>query len=120
MIIDDRIVINGVELPSPVDLNYSLEDIDVDSKRDVKNAKMRRNRIRKDAVKLSISYSISSLEEVSLVLNTIEPSSFNVEYYDLKEGKRVTKEMYAGTKTFRPIAVSGNWIQGFKFNLTEV
>ena len=118
--INSDLIVNGVLLPSPVSIDYSLEDVDADSKRDVKKAKMNRNRIRKDVVKLSIVYSINSLEEVSLVLNTIESTSFNVEYYDLKEGKRITKEMYAGAKNFRPINVGGHWIQGFKFSFTEV
>ena len=120
MKIDDRVIVNGVELPSPVTLDYSLEDIDKDSKRDVSKAKMRRNRIRSDVVKLSFTYSINSLEEVTMVLNAIKAVNFEVEYYDYKESSRVTKQMYAGPKTFRPISVSGNWIQGFKFNLTEV
>ena len=120
MTIDNRVVVNGVALPAPVTLDYSLEDIDKDSNRDVSNAKMRRNRIRSDVVKLSFTYTVNSLEEVTTVLNAIKSKTFDVEFYDYKEGKRVTKEMYAGAKTFRPIAVSGNWIQGFKFNLTEV
>lgn len=115
-----KIKVNGVELPAPIDMEYSLEDLDADSERDVNSGILDRNRIRSDVFKLSLSYSMESPEAVSKVLKAISSATFSVELFDIKNNKRVTKTMYAGPKTSQLILNDGVWVKGLKFNLTEV
>lgn len=115
-----EIKVNGVVLPAPVDLDYSLEDLDADSERDVKSGILDRNRIRSDVFKLSLTYGCDDLVTISKVLQAISPATFNVELFDIKSNKRVTKKMYAGPKSTKLICNNGVWLKGTKFNLTEV
>lgn len=117
---DLTIKVNDVLIPTPVDIEYQLEDLDADSTRDISSGKLDRNCIRKDLVKISLSYGIDKLSDISLLLNTISHETFKVEYFDLKENERISKVMYAGSKTFRLIRVGGVYIKGFKVNFIEV
>lgn len=117
---DLTIKVNGTFIPTPVDIDYGLEDLDADSSRDVTTGKLDRNRIRKDVVKLNLVYGIDKLSDISLLLNTISGENFTVEYFDLIENGRIEKVMYAGPKSFRVIKAGGVWIKGFKVNFTEV
>lgn len=117
---DIKIKVNGALLPAPVSLEYSLEDLDADSERDVNTGRLNRNRIRSDVFKLSLTYGMDDMVTVSKVLKTISPSTFNVELYDIKNGNRVLKTMYAGPKSIKMICSNGVWVKGLKFNLTEV
>lgn len=111
---------NGVVLPAPISLEYSLEDLDADSERDVNTGRLNRNRIRSDVFKLSLTYGMDDMATVSKVLKAISPPTFSVELYDIKNGNRVVKTMYAGPKSMKMICINGVWGKGFKFNLTEV
>ena len=115
-----EIKVNGVVLPAPIDLDYSLEDLDADSERDVKSGVLDRNRVRSDVFKLSLTYGYDDLATISKVLQAISPATFNVELFDIKSNKRVTKKMYAGPKSTKLICNNGVWLKGTKFNLTEV
>lgn len=115
-----KIKINGVELPAPVQMDYNLEDLDADSDRDTRSGKLNRNRIRSDVLKLSLSYGIDDTDSVSSVLKAISPSTFQVEFFDVKNNMRDTKTMYAGAKSMQMILNNGVWIKGLKFNLVEV
>lgn len=115
-----EIKVNGEVLPAPVDLEYSLEDLDADSERDVKNGTLDRNRIRSDVFKLSLTYGLDDIDTLSKVLKIISPATFPVELFDIKNNKRVTKTMYAGPKSTKMICNNGVWLKGTKFNLTEV
>ena len=63
---------------------------------------------------------MDDMATVSKVLKTISPSTFDVELYDIKNGNRVLKTMYAGPKSIKMICSNGVWVKGLKFNLTEV
>ena len=115
-----KIIVNGVELPAPINMDYNFEDLDVDSERDVKNAKLSRNRIRADVMKVSLVYGIDDTATVSQVLKAISSETFSVELFDVKENKRTTKIMYAGPKTMQMVFYNKAWIKGLKFNLVEV
>lgn len=117
---DLKIIVNGVELPAPVSIEVNLEDLDSDSFRDTKYAKMHRNRLRSSVSKISLSYSIDDVEKMSAVLNAIDPETFSVTVFDLKQMKRVTKTMYAGPKSYGYIMNSCVWVKAMKFNLVEV
>ena len=117
---DIKIKINGADIPAPISLDYSLEDLDADSERDVSRGILDRNRIRSDVFKLSLTYAMNDLAQTSLLLKTISPATFSVELFDVKNNNRATKTMYAGSKTMQMICNKGVWIKGLKFNLTEV
>ena len=89
-----KIVVNGVELPAPISIDYNLEDLDADSARDAKSAELSRNRIRADVTKVSLIYGMDDTETVSNVLKAISPETFSVELFDVKENKRATKTIY--------------------------
>ena len=115
-----KIVVNGVELPAPISIDYNLEDLDADSARDAKSAELSRNRIRADVMKVSLIYGIDDTATVSHVLKAISSETFSVELFDVKENKRTTKKMYAGPKSMQLVLYKGVWIKGLKFNLVEV
>ena len=117
---DQSIKIKGTAIPVPVNIDVSLEDIDADSQRDVSSATLNRNRIRSDVVKISLTYSLNDIDEVSAFLNLISGETFSVEYFDIKSKSRKTTTMYAGPKTYQHIFLNGEWIRGLKVNLTEV
>ena len=117
---DIKIKVNGVVLPAPISIDYSLEDLDADSERDVNTGRLSRNRIRSDVFKLSLTYGTDDMATVSKVLKTVSPATFSVEIYDIKNSKRVVKTMYAGPKSLKMICNNGVWIKGLKLNLTEV
>lgn len=115
-----KIIVNGVELPPAVSFDYGLEDMDADSERDVNSGVLYRNRIRSDMLKISVAYAVNDTTSISNVLKAISPATFSVEVYDFKEGKRITKTMYAGPKSFQPVCLNGVWVKSLKFNLVEV
>lgn len=115
-----KLKIDGVELPAPISMDYSLEDIDEGSERDVKNAILDRNRVRANAYKISLSYGINDIETVSKVVNMISPETFEVEIFDILTLERKTITMYAGSKSFGYMVYNGAWIKALKFNLVEV
>ena len=115
-----KIKVNGVELPAPIDIDYSLEDLDADSERDVQSGVLDRNRIRPDVFKLSLTYGMNSPEDISKILKTISPGTLSVELYDIKNNNRMIKTMYAGPKSTKMICNENVWLKGLKFNLTEV
>lgn len=115
-----KVIVDGTALPAPINLDYSLEDLDADSERDTRSGKLDRNRIRSDVFKLSLSYGIDDTDSVSSILNAISPETFQVEFYDVKKNLRITKTMYAGPKSFQMILNDGVWIKGLKFNIVEV
>lgn len=114
-----KIKINGVELPAPVDMDYNLEDIDIDSERDVSSAIMDRNRARADVYKIPLAYAIDDMETVSKVLNMVHPETFQVEIFDIMTLKRRTITMYAGPKSMRFICSNNVWVKSLRFNLVE-
>lgn len=68
-----------------------------ESYRDTKG-ETHRDRIASDKRKLICEWGPLTQEEISAILNAIEPVFFTVKYYDPKEGL-VTKTFYAGSKS---------------------
>ena len=115
-----KLKINGEELPSPIQMDYELSDLDKDSQRDIQTLRMHRNRGLADVIIISLVYGLNDLSTISKVLKAIEPENFEVELHDLKENERVTKTMYASSKTAQFVVSNGVWIKGLKFKLVEV
>lgn len=118
---DVKIKINGVDLPPPSTYDVEYEDYDADSIRGIEDAVLERNRIRANVQKVTLSYLLKNLDDISTVYKMVKPATFQVELWDDTEGKRVTKEMYAGPKKHSYIRTQ-NGIKGqaIKFSLIEV
>lgn len=116
---DIQLKINNTTIPAPIDMSYSLEDIDKDSGRDIKDAKMYRNRQLADVVKIGITYEINDVDSISTLMNLISDTFFDVEYFDIKSKTRVTKEFYAGSKSFNFVCVGDVFVKGLKFNIVQ-
>lgn len=116
---DVKIKINGVEIPPPTDMDFELNDVDVESGRNVSDGVMSRNRLRSDVFKVTLTYTIDDADSISKLLNLISGEYFNVELFDLKQNKRTTKSCYAGNKAYKLICIDRVWVSGFKVSLVE-
>lgn len=118
---DIKILIEGVELPAPSSMELQYEDLDADSIRSISDGVLERNRIRSNVQKVTLSYLLKDLVDIKTVYEMVSPSTFEVELRDDTQGKRVTKEMYAGPKSHSYIRTqSGIKGQAIKFSLIEV
>ena len=118
---DIKIKINGVDLPPPSAMDVEYEDYDADSIRGISDAVLERNRIRANVQKVTLSYLLKNLEDITTVYTMVKPATFQVELWDDTQGKRVTKEMYAGPKKHSYIRTQkGIKGQAIKFSLIEV
>jgi len=115
-----KLKINGEELPSPIQMDYELSDLDINSQRDIQTLRMHRNRGLLDMVSISLVYGLNDLTTISKILKAIEPENFEVELHDLKENLRATKTMYASSKQAQFVVNNGAWVKGLKFKLVEV
>lgn len=93
--------VDNYVLPQFSEYSGSLSDLDVESGRNVNGGVMERNRIRSDIHKLEFSYDILTYDVARDILQAIKPSSFNVEFFAIDLGKRITKKMYVGDKSFQ-------------------
>ncbi len=115
------IMIDGVKLPTPSTLDFEYSDLDVDSLRIITTGKLKRNRVRSDVQKIKLGYLLTDIPDIDKMMKMIKPKEITVTLYDNSTGSRVTKQMYAGNKSYSYIRVArGIKGQGFKFNLTEV
>lgn len=118
---DIKILIEGVELPAPSTMDIEYEDLDADSIRSISDGVLERNRIRSNVQKVTLSYLLKDLTDIKTVYEMVGPATFNVELRDDTQGKRVTKEMYAGPKKHSYVRTqSGIKGQAIKFSLIEV
>ena len=118
---DIKILINGEELPAPSSIDVEFEDLDADSIRSLTDGVLERNRIRPNVQKITLSYLLKELDVISEVYQMITPATFSVELWDDVQGKKVTKQMYAGPKKHSYIRTqSGIKGQAIKFSLIEV
>lgn len=115
-----KIKINGVELPAPIQIDYNIEDLDIDSGRDTKSAILYRNRARADIYKIPLAYALDDVETVSKVLNMIHPETFDVEVFDILTLDRKTIKMYAGPKSMQFVICNNVWVKALRFKLIEV
>jgi len=117
---DISIKISGEVIPSSfIDLKYDIEDLDVDSIRDINNGILDRNRIRQGVFKLNITYAITGLEDIQKVLRLTEPVEFQVEILNLRTLTRTTHTMYCAKKSTQLVKHEKAWTKGLSFSLTE-
>lgn len=112
--------INGVQLPAPIKINSSYMDI-TNAKRNSAGTMI--IDIIAEKVKLEVEWGLLSVEEVSYILNTISPSTFQIQYFDIKQNKEVTKMFYKGNRSMQYMYYKNGVpykIKGFKVNFIEV
>lgn len=121
-----KVVVNGYTLPVCSEYSGSLSDVDVDSGRSVNDGIMLRNRLRNDMHKLEFKYSLLTYDQALPIIKAVKPVFVNVEFFALDQGKRITRKMYVGDKTFNYIMAIPNGqssfelcVQQLSFNLIE-
>lgn len=92
------LTINGKVMPCPSSLVWTIEDYDLDSARSV-SGEMQRTRIcSKEKIQLEWNAGALSVEEVSLILQSISPIFIKVKYFSPLAGDYVEKTMYCGNR----------------------
>ena len=89
--------VDGVDMPEPSRLQWSLQDVSVgDSGRD-DSGKMYKGRITQK-VKLEIAWNAVSPSSASTILNAFNPEYINVRYFDPKANAYQVKNFYVGDR----------------------
>lgn len=115
------IKIEGVALPTPSDIKVEIQDLDSDSVRPISTGKLRRNKIRSNMLKVTLTWNLNTFVDVMNILTIITPSTFNTELYIPDHGIRGTREMYAGNKGYNYVRTkTGLKAKSFSFALIEV
>lgn len=89
--------INGLAIPSPKEMSVEINDIDGESGRAL-DGSFKRDRI---AVKrkISLSWGPLKLQDISIILKSVQDIFFMVTYPDPMEGSIITKTFYVGNRT---------------------
>ena len=115
------IKIDGVALPTPSGVKVEIQDLDGESVRPISTGILRRNRIRSDMLKVTLTWNLNTFVDVMNILKTVTPSEFNTELYIPDHGIRGVKRMYAGNKSYNYIRTKqGLKAKSFSFALIEV
>lgn len=114
--------INGVDLPTPTKYEFEFSDLDSEKTGRDLNYKMIRHRKRANVYSFPLSWENIGLDDLRLIFNAISPPMFNVTFFDLVSGNRVTKRMYAGNRQVKASVIKGdlsNAVCSISFNLIE-
>lgn len=115
------IKINGAALPTPSGIKVEIQDLDGESVRPVATGILRRNRIRSNMLKVTLTWNLNTFVDIMGILNTVTSAEFNAELYIPDHGVRGTKKMYAGNKNYNYIRTkTGLKAKSFSFALIEV
>lgn len=115
------IKVNGVALPTPSDIKVEIQDLDGESVRPIATGVLRRNRIRSNMLKVTLTWNLNTFPDILNILTLIAPSEFIAELYIPDHGIRGTKKMYAGNKSYNYINTKkGLKAKSFSFALIEV
>lgn len=113
------IKIDGVDMPTPSEYDYSIQDISKAER--VANGDLVIDRINtKDKIYLKFNH--LSKADLSLILGAVTPISFAVEYEDPLTDTRITGTFYVGDRKmglFRYVNGKSVW-RNITFNLIEV
>lgn len=91
------LIIDGVDLPSPVDYSVPSEDLDSEGSGRNEEGVMQRDRIREGTRTIRFGWVMLTEEETAKLLSAAKPSKFNLTYRDPEYGI-VTKSVYASKK----------------------
>lgn len=115
------IKVNGVALPAPSDIKVDIQDLDGESVRPVATGILRRNRIRSNMLKVTLTWNLNTFVDVMSILNAVTPVQFTTELYIPDHGIRGAKTMYAGNKSYNYVKTkTGLKAKSFSFALIEV
>lgn len=112
---------NGIEITCPSVQEYEGQQL-VDSGRNARGV-MVAQKINRRQVKLNLEWKVIYPKELQKVLQLIETFIGKVTYYDPKEGKFITREMYWGDYSVSTYQVLENgtpvFFTGFKASLID-
>ena len=118
---DVVLTINGVIMPTPSEMSWTLQTFDLDSGRSTDGTMQRTVVCHKEALNLSWNSANLDASEISMILKAVLPPFFKVGYFSPLEGAWVERQMYAGDKqtSFYSI-IDGVPVQdSISFNLIE-
>lgn len=111
--------------PTPSVLTRTLHDVDKDPFTDLQGY-THRNRVRNNVEDIVLTYNVLSDNDLSYILERINPEYIYVELTDKKTKERKVHKMYASDKTFNTSMVykdeNGKWIErsvALSFSLIE-
>ena len=118
---DVVLTINGVIMPTPSSMSWSLQTFDLDSGRSTDGTMQRTVVCHKEALNLSWNSANLTPAEISQILKAVLPPFFKVGYFSPLEGAWVERQMYVGDRqtSFYSI-IDGIPVQdSLSFNLIE-
>ena len=117
---DVLIRVDGVDMPNPSSLNWSLQDVSIgDSGRD-DTGYMYKGRITQKR-KLEIEWKAVTPSEASTILSAFNPEYINVRYFDPLLNSWQIKNFYAGDRAcnVKIWTVDSKLYETLKFNIIE-
>ena len=118
---DVVLTINGVIMPTPSSMSWTLQTFDLDSGRGVDGTMNRTVVTHKEQLSLSWNSANLNASEISMILKAVLPPFFKVGYFSPLEGAWVERQMYVGDRqtSFYSI-IDGVPVQdSLSFNLIE-
>ena len=115
------LTIGGKVMPCPSTMQWDISTYDLDSARGVDGTMQRQVICHKEKLNLTWRAGALTMDEVSLILNSIMPTFFNVTYFSPLANAYVTKQMYVGDRSanFYSIIDGKPVIDEISFNLIE-
>ena len=109
--------INNTDLPNPSTYQVQQSDLDGTGTSRSITGNLYRNCIRKNLVKILVSWENLPYDKVSIIMNSINSESFTVEYYD---GTDTPKSItgYTGDRSLSTVSVNPNKIMDSRWNLS--
>ena len=92
---DVVLTINGVIMPTPSEMSWTLQTFDLDSGRSTDGTMQRTVVCHKEALNLSWNSANLTPAEISQILKAVLPPFFKVGYFSPLEGAWVERQMYA-------------------------
>lgn len=94
----DLLKINNQQIATPSSFKYTLSDLDLESGRNL-NGEMVRNRVA-TKVRLDLTWNsgVMDTNSMSILLKAFDEVFFDVSYFDIREGKVLTKSMYVSDR----------------------
>lgn len=109
--------INGTDLPNPSTYQVQQSDLDGTGTSRSITGNLYRNCIRKNLVKILVSWENLPYDKVSTIMSSINSESFEVEYYDgTDELKKITG--YTGDRSLSTVSVNPGNMADSRWNLS--
>ncbi|WVR22072.1 MAG: hypothetical protein [Malazfec virus 1] len=115
------LTVDGVIMPAPSSMSWTLQTFDLDSGRSTDGTMQRTVVCNKEQLSLSWNSANLTPEEISMVLKAVLPTFFKVGYFSPLEGQWIEKQMYVGDRNinFYSFAFEQPIQDSLSFNLIE-